>query len=76
MAIPTNIQTLLSGEVVEWARIEFKKTGTQRHPSRPFALSPTILTTGAAAIWLLASATNRAALNLRRAFRRSAWTAI
>lgn len=26
MAIPTNIQTLLSGEVVEWARIEFKET--------------------------------------------------
>ena len=26
MAIPTNIKTLLSGEVVEWARIEFKKT--------------------------------------------------
>lgn len=24
MAIPTNIKTLLSGEVVEWARIEFK----------------------------------------------------
>lgn len=26
MAIPTNIQTLLSGEVVEWARIECKET--------------------------------------------------
>ncbi len=26
MAIPTNIRTLLSGNVVEWARIEFKKT--------------------------------------------------
>ncbi len=26
MAIPTNIKTLLSGEVVEWARIEFKET--------------------------------------------------
>lgn len=26
MAIPTNIKTLLSGNVVEWARIEFKKT--------------------------------------------------
>lgn len=26
MAIPTNIKTLLSGEVVEWARIEFKAT--------------------------------------------------
>ena len=26
MAIPTNIQTLLSGEVVEWARIELKET--------------------------------------------------
>lgn len=26
MAIPTNIKTLLSGEVVEWARIEFKGT--------------------------------------------------
>ena len=26
MAIPTNIRTLLSGSVVEWARIEFKKT--------------------------------------------------
>lgn len=26
MAIPTNIKTLLSGEVVEWARIEFKQT--------------------------------------------------
>ncbi|MDR1082726.1 MAG: putative DNA binding domain-containing protein, partial [Coriobacteriales bacterium] len=25
MAIPTNIKTLLSGQVVEWARIEFKK---------------------------------------------------
>ena len=24
MAIPTNIKTLLSGNVVEWARIEFK----------------------------------------------------
>ena len=26
MAIPTSIKTLLSGEVVEWARIEFKET--------------------------------------------------
>ncbi len=26
MAIPTNIKTLLSGAVVEWARIEFKET--------------------------------------------------
>lgn len=26
MAVPTNIKTLLSGEVVEWARIEFKET--------------------------------------------------
>ena len=26
MAIPTNIKTLLSGDVVEWARIEFKGT--------------------------------------------------
>ena len=26
MAIPSNIKTLLSGEVVEWARIEFKET--------------------------------------------------
>ena len=26
MAIPTNIKTLLSGSVVEWARIEFKET--------------------------------------------------
>ncbi len=26
MAIPTNIKTLLSGEVVEWARIEFKES--------------------------------------------------
>ncbi len=26
MAIPTSIKTLLSGDVVEWARIEFKET--------------------------------------------------
>ncbi len=26
MAIPTNIKTLLSGDVVKWARIEFKET--------------------------------------------------
>ena len=26
MAIPTNIKTLLSGDVVEWARIAFKET--------------------------------------------------
>ena len=26
MVIPTNIKTLLSGEVVEWARTEFKET--------------------------------------------------
>ena len=26
MAIPTNIKTLLSGSVVEWARKEFKET--------------------------------------------------
>lgn len=26
MAIPTNIKSLLSGEVVEWARIEYKET--------------------------------------------------
>ena len=26
MAIPTNIKNLLSGNVVEWARIEFKAT--------------------------------------------------
>lgn len=28
MAVPTNIKTLLSGNVVEWARIEFKETWT------------------------------------------------
>lgn len=26
MAVPTNVKTLLSGSVVEWARIEFKET--------------------------------------------------
>ena len=26
MVIPTSIKTLLSGDVVEWARIEFKET--------------------------------------------------
>lgn len=26
MAIPTNIKILLSGDVVEWVRIEFKET--------------------------------------------------
>lgn len=26
MAIPTNMKSLLSGEVVEWARIEYKET--------------------------------------------------
>ena len=26
MGLPTNIKTLLSGNVVEWARIEFKET--------------------------------------------------
>ena len=26
MGIPTNIKTLLNGDVVEWARIEFKET--------------------------------------------------
>ena len=26
MAIPTNIKNLLSGNVVEWARIEFKES--------------------------------------------------
>ena len=26
MAIPTSIKTLLAGDVVEWARIEFKET--------------------------------------------------
>jgi len=26
VALPTNIETLLSGQVVEWARIEFKET--------------------------------------------------
>lgn len=26
MAIPTNIRILLSGDVVEWAKIEFKET--------------------------------------------------
>lgn len=26
MAVPTNIKTLLTGNVVEWARIEFKET--------------------------------------------------
>ncbi len=26
MAIPTNIKTLLSGKIVEWARVEFKET--------------------------------------------------
>ena len=26
MGIPTNINTLLNGDVVEWARIEFKET--------------------------------------------------
>ena len=26
MAIPTSIKTLLSGDVVEWARIELKQT--------------------------------------------------
>ena len=32
MAIPTNIKNLLSGNVVEWARIEFKE-GTNRNGS-------------------------------------------
>lgn len=32
MAIPTNIKTLLSGEVVEWARIEFKETWIRQLP--------------------------------------------
>lgn len=31
MAIPTSIKTLLSGDVVEWARIELKKLGIQQH---------------------------------------------
>ena len=26
MALPTNLETLFSGQVVEWARIEFKRT--------------------------------------------------
>ena len=26
MALPTSIETLLGGQVVEWARIEFKET--------------------------------------------------
>jgi hypothetical protein len=26
VALPTSIETLLSGQVVEWARIEFKST--------------------------------------------------
>ena len=26
MGIPTNIKTLLTGDVVEWARVEFKET--------------------------------------------------
>ena len=26
MALPTNIETLLDGQVVDWARIEFKET--------------------------------------------------
>lgn len=30
MAIPTNIKTLLSGDVVEWARIEFKGVPTDK----------------------------------------------
>lgn len=29
MAIPTNIETLLKGNIVESARLEYKKTGTQ-----------------------------------------------
>lgn len=32
MGIPTNIKTLLSGRVVEWARIELSRPGMPRHP--------------------------------------------
>lgn len=31
MAIPTSIKILLSGDVVEWARIELKQTWDQQH---------------------------------------------
>lgn len=32
MAIPTNIKILLSGDVIEWARIEFKETWDAETP--------------------------------------------
>ena len=37
MAVPTSIQTLLSGNVVEWARIEFKETSDGRDRVNPNA---------------------------------------
>ncbi len=53
MAIPTNIKTLLSGDVVEWARIEFKETWDAEASLKQSVPLPMILTTGVEDILLL-----------------------
>ena len=76
MAIPTNIQTLLSGEVVEWARIEFKETWDAEASLKTICAFANDIDNWGGGYLVIGVSDNRAALNLRRAFRRSAWTAI
>lgn len=47
MAIPTNIKNLLSGNVVEWARIEFKATWDPAASLKSVCALSTIWATGA-----------------------------
>lgn len=51
MAVPTNIKTLLSGNVVEWARIEFKETWDAEASLKTICAFAMILITGAADTW-------------------------
>ena len=57
MGLPTSIETLIEGTIVESARIGIpRRRGIRRHLSRLFARSPMILTTGVEGISSLAFA--------------------
>lgn len=76
MGIPTSIKTLLSGRVVEWARIEFKETWDPEASLKTIcAFANDIDNWGGGAIWSSASRTIRASLTACPVCRRRKSTA-
>ena len=55
MAVPTNIKTLLAGNAVEWARIEFKETWDAEASLKTICAFANDIDTGAAVTSSLAS---------------------